>query len=66
METTEPTHFSYSQVPGEENLLQVSFLDGGKEATVIAETFSEKQFELFERVKKKIDPNGQSILVCKI
>lgn len=47
--------FLYSAVPGQENVVKVSFYDEGKKQSVLLETFSDEQFELFDRLKNKVD-----------
>jgi hypothetical protein len=45
--------FTYSQVPDQENILKASFMDEGVERSVLIQTFSDKQFELFDRIKNR-------------
>jgi hypothetical protein len=43
--------FHYSPAKGGDNVVEVSIIDKGEKLSVLFETFSEAQFELFERLK---------------
>jgi hypothetical protein len=55
MKTDEETNFNYSAVPGKDNVIKVSFKDDGQNKSVMIETFSDAQFDLFNRAKKRAE-----------
>jgi hypothetical protein len=46
--------FNYNPVPGQDNVVEVSFYENGQKQSVRLETFSNEQIELFESVKQKV------------
>ena len=51
----EAGNFHYAAVPGKEDVIQITFVEEGKKRSVLLETFSDEQFELFDRLREKIN-----------